>query len=586
MAAGVEVPTRARPRVERHGSRAGRAVRLGVAVAGGLAVALGVALRIWAIGRAPMNSDEAVVGLMAHEILAGHFFAFYWGQHYGGVEPYLTAVLFGLFGQSSVTLDLTPTLLDVAACVLVWRIGRRLFSPAAGAAAGVLFFVWPEVYVWQSTIEYGFRWAALVLGLSMLLLVLRITDDPPVPRSRWVALRDWVLLGACAGLGWWATPEIAYYALPSAALLVGAAVRRGLRPRPGHLAAGAVAAVAGALPWLWDNVGHGFPSLHSTPQGPGNSGFVHHLHIFVSKVAPILLGLKLRVSGAWVVQADAAKALYVLAVLAGVAYLVLLVVRRQALVLVLFLVLAPLIYAYSPFTWWWEDGRYAIFLAPVIALVAVAAAQQALGLLPLRRVPVLPRVELQRLGGPVLVVLAGVALTLGAVGRLDPYRPSLAAGRTGWFSLQSNPDSYLLPTLTALEQDGVSGAYVGYWVAYDLAFQAQGRVAVSDVTFARYAPYLSEVEAAPRSAWLFPSPAGLPQLEAETGTPLLEPGCIGGVSVTPGASSCLSEPQLEAYLRSVGDPYRRLGAGDFVAVVPSRPVNPFAVLHSAGIKLG
>src|SRR5205085_3756775 len=57
------------------------------------AVAAGIALRVWLL-RGPtgaLDSDEAIVGLMARHIVHQHqFTTFYWGQHYGGS---LTAVV-------------------------------------------------------------------------------------------------------------------------------------------------------------------------------------------------------------------------------------------------------------------------------------------------------------------------------------------------------------------------------------------------------------------------------------------------------------------------------------------------------------
>jgi hypothetical protein len=566
-------------RVERAGERAGRAVRAAAAALAVVAVLLGLALRIWTIGRAPINSDEAVVGLMAHEILHGHFFAFYWGQQYGGVEPYVTAALFAVFGQSAVTLSMTSILLDAVAAVLVWRVGRRLFRPVVGVGAPVLFWVWPEVYVHQSTIEYGFRWAALVLGLSMLLVALRLCDDLPVARPRGIVLLDWVLLGAAVGLGWWATPEIAYYLAPTALLLAFFVLRRGLRPGWLGLGGMLLAGVLGALPWLWVNVGHGFPSLHSAPQGKANAGLVHHLHIFFRFVLPMVLGLRLRGTGAWLFDPLLAKAVYLVLVVLGAALLVMCALRRRAVVLVVFAVLAPAIYAYWPATWYWSDGRYAVFLAPVASLLATAAAGRAVSALRLRAAPVRVRLPLQRLGGAVLVVAAGLALTLGAAGRLAPYVPSSTPATAGWFSWRSNPNAYLLPTVSALEHAGVRDVYAGYWAAYDLAFEADGGLTVSDVTsFARYLPYLAEIESSERTAWLFPSAAGGPALGANgLPVPSLAPGCIGG-------SGCLTQQELQSYLTATHDPYRRIVAGDFVAVLPRYPAVAGAVLASAGIK--
>ena len=82
-----------------------------LAVVAGLLVLGGVLLRLWLLGHAPMNSDEATPGLVAHEILHGHTYAFAWGQQYGGVEPYVLAAAFFLFGQSPFVLDATPCLL-------------------------------------------------------------------------------------------------------------------------------------------------------------------------------------------------------------------------------------------------------------------------------------------------------------------------------------------------------------------------------------------------------------------------------------------------------------------------------------------
>ena len=147
-----------------------------------VALVLGLLLRLYALGRGPMNSDEAVVGLMAREILHGHFFAFYWGQNYGGPEAYAVAVVFAVFGSSSFTLGLTAVLLCAGSLVLLWRIGNRMFASPVGAVAAIAFWVWPETYMTSSTVEDGFRWLALLCGLTVLLTVLRIGDGEATTR--------------------------------------------------------------------------------------------------------------------------------------------------------------------------------------------------------------------------------------------------------------------------------------------------------------------------------------------------------------------------------------------------------------------
>lgn len=568
------------------GDRRARRLAGGITAAGVLVIAAaGLLLRIWALGRAPVGSDQAIVGLMAHEILHGHTFAFYWGQDYGGAEPYVTAALFALFGQSAITLGLTAVLLDAVAALLVWRIGNRLFPRPAGTAAALLFWIWPEVYVWQSTVEYGFRWVALVCGLVALLVVLRLGDDTGTRRLPTSV--DALVLGAAVGIGWWATPEVAYYLLPAGGLLVVRLLRRQVRVGPVAVGCFLLAAGAGSLPWWWDNATRGFPSLHAGPQQ--QPGFGEHLRVFATHSLPLLLGLRLPVSGAWLGGSAIGLVLYAAALLGGATFIVVLARRRAALVLVAFAVLAPFLYAYSPFTWYWQDGRYALYLAPVASLLAASAACDLAGRvrLPVLRVELRPRVR--GLLGSLAVLAAGVALTTGAVLQVAPFHPVPVAssGRTGWLSWHADPNGWLAPSVAALETHGVTHAYAGYWIAEALAFESRSALTVSDVLFDRYPPYLVAIEADPRAAWLFADPAHLGAAAFEVGTTLLDPGCIGGYRSTPvavaGTSGCLEPGELETYLRAGHDRFAVFRAGDLLAIVPARPVVPLAVLAAAGV---
>ena len=96
-----------------------------VALVGCIGVALG--LRVWLLGHAGLNSDEAVVGLNALQIRHGHFSAFVWSQTYGGVEPYVVALMFAAFGSSPFVLNATPVLLAVVAAAVVCASGFDSF---------------------------------------------------------------------------------------------------------------------------------------------------------------------------------------------------------------------------------------------------------------------------------------------------------------------------------------------------------------------------------------------------------------------------------------------------------------------------
>jgi len=174
---------------------------------GGIALAVvlvavgvgGFLLRLWLLGNAPLNSDEATAGLIAHQVLHGHTYAFFWGQSYGGVEPYVLALTFSLFGQSPFVLNATPALLALVGSVLVWRIGLRLFVAPAAVLAAVLSWVWSESSVWNSVREYGFHEVCMTLGLVVLFQAVRITQSMVGQEVGRTA--DWVVFGAAGGLG-------------------------------------------------------------------------------------------------------------------------------------------------------------------------------------------------------------------------------------------------------------------------------------------------------------------------------------------------------------------------------------------------
>ena len=88
----------------------------------------------------PLDSDVAVVGLMGMHVLDGEFSPLFWGQHYGGsLESFLAAGLFYMFGVSIYALDAAPALISLVQLVLLYFLGRDLFSRRAGlvAAGGV-----------------------------------------------------------------------------------------------------------------------------------------------------------------------------------------------------------------------------------------------------------------------------------------------------------------------------------------------------------------------------------------------------------------------------------------------------------------
>jgi 4-amino-4-deoxy-L-arabinose transferase-like glycosyltransferase len=193
-------------------------------------VATGFLLRVWVLASSlgTLDGDEGVWGTMAHRMLRGDFSVFMWGQRYGGTQEALLSVPFvAVLGPTPLAIRIVPIALWGIASLLVWRIGRRLVAEPAARFAGVLFWLWPAYFVWKSTRAHGFYGSTLVLGLTVLLLTLRLRERP--------RRLDLALLGLALGCGLWASPQVAILALPAVLWLVVS------RPR-------IVAAAHGSLP--------------------------------------------------------------------------------------------------------------------------------------------------------------------------------------------------------------------------------------------------------------------------------------------------------------------------------------------------
>jgi hypothetical protein len=518
------------------------------------AVIIGILARSWFILHVPINSDEAVAGLIARNIIHGHFQAFYWGQQYGGVEPYVIAAFFGLFGQSPVWLVVTPVLLTAATAIVTWRIGLRLVSdPWLAALAGALVWAAPEAGIENSTIEYGFRSATLFCGALTLLFALRFHGGRRRPR-------DLVALGLAAGVSWWASPESIYFLIPSAAIVIAANV--GWHPQHTKRWKQVLVVVAsfcvGALPWLWSNVLSGFASLHSA-RTPGST-YMSHLTTFFARVLPIELGLYRSSSGARVlpgliglVARDLAEAIVVVLIA------VCLFRRGPARMIAIATIAFPFLYALSPLAWWWQDGRYAIYLPVLLALVSIVGFEELQGtffdrlrLTRLRR----PTSE-QRIGigwaRPAMAVTAATSVALAFATFLTMPNPPAYSASAG------DPNGPTVADIGLLLRNGVTYGFADYWVAYRLDFLADGTLTLTppNGNTVRSTPIYDAVADHRSQAWLFVTNSQFGSAFRQFGSKKLE-------------AENESESKFLTELSDHGIGYRVVHAGMFVAVITER----------------
>ena len=396
-----------------------------------LLIAAGIVLRVAFLhGRwGTVDSDEAVVGLMARRFRDGHWRAFYWGQHFASTQE---TALVALAGASRLALKLVPGALSGVAALLTWRVGRRFLDERVAQLAGLLFWVAPGTYVWWSTKERGLYWSSLVLGLVLVLAAQRLVSDG----GRW---RDGMLFGAAAGLGVWASPTVLYFAVPAGIWVM---TRRS--PPLRWLAVAVPTAVIGAMPWLWHNLENGWGSLDRPPQ-PEDVSIVTGLGRLLWRTLPMALNLRYPISERWLVQGIAALVYVGL----GVAFAVVAVRRRPRPVLLLaILVTFPLIYAWFPGAWFVGEGRYALFVAPFLALAAAWMVRRA----------------------DVLVAVVAVSAVISFV----VVRP-----------IGSEQPRHLGPDIAALRRLGIDHAWADYWLAYRLTFESNGDIESSSYASSR-----------------------------------------------------------------------------------------------------
>ncbi len=542
-----------------------------------LAVVVGLAVRAWLVFHTPINSDEAVVGLMAAAGLHGHFSAFYWGQTYGGTaETGLTTLFFAVFGQTALAAQLTVVTLSAVAALLTWRIALRLVpSPGVAAMAGALVWAAPFASVSFSVLFYGFRGATLVCGLIVLLTSLRLLDGHRSPV-------EFIVLGLAAGVGWWSSPEIVYYLIPSGLLLLGAiVVTTGSRwrvwvPR-GVLALVAIA--VGALPWFWANIHNHFDSLNSATFNVRSRplDFGGRVNSFFSLVFPTELGVRRGNDLAWIASGlgqPVVKVLTTVLVALVIVSLVLCLARPGRAMAIAVAVLAyPLVYAISPASTQFANGRYGVFLPPLLVLAAVIGLCEAVrrlsGLARSRRGSTLhtgASGDKARSGTTAVAVMAGIVLVslLFSVVTFSQTTGQPHAYTRVW----GNPDRTSLEAVARLEKSGVTTGYADYWVAYKLDFLSQSRLTFTPIgqDVIRSGSIEDAVLTSRDPAWLFVPPDEADRGVSQFSAPALTIGPDG-----------VPQSSFEARLHYLRVRYRIIRTGLLNAVMPERPVTPVEV---------
>jgi hypothetical protein len=219
-----------------------------------------------------------------------------------------------------------------------------------------------------------------------------------------------------------------------------------------------VLGVVGALPWLVWNARHHWASLHLSA---GTSyTYEQRVRIFLSPVLQEDLGLRVVDSERWIVPTAIGVALF--AALVGLFAVGAYRSRRSdSLVLYLVVIAFPLLYALSPKANEPGDPRYAVVLAPFLALIVAQATRT------YRRAA--------------LVLAFVLALTI--VGLVSADRWSKAHMNTPAVG-PAAPRS-LAALVTTLDRLHVNRVFANYWLAYRLDFDTNERIVAAESDFRR-----------------------------------------------------------------------------------------------------
>jgi hypothetical protein len=416
-----------------------------------LALALGLTLRhrLQQSALGHINSDEAVIYLMARHAAEGQFHPFYWGQNYGGTAlPDLLGLIFRITGPHIWLLPALEIALALATVLVFRAISARLLGRAGANTAAGLMWLFP-LWIYYSGHDPIYLSFGLLAALSALALGLRYLDRPRVLLL--------VAAGISAGIAFWSSPLTLILLLP---LVV--TVRRAGRSTLWLV----IGAGLGASPWLAAIVLHRSQTLarlgaNGTLAGNTFSAVIH--------VLPAgLWGLEVDKGGIprWIEAAGP-----ITMVLALVALV--LAVRRSNVIAALLAagVLAwpvALALSHAPTTIF--AFRYTTFLLPAICLGLAWGLQ---------------RIRAQSAG----LVAAGIAavVALASVSALTPVAHS------------PRQDARMAAVIVYLQANGRTHVWGSYWLAYEMTMYAQESVTVAAVVPKRYPPYTRAAQTSPRT---------------------------------------------------------------------------------------
>lgn len=329
---------------------------------------LGLLVRVLFLfeGGIVIDSDEAIVGLMAKHIAEGRQWPiFYYGQPYmGSLEPTLAAVVFRILGVGVWELKAVPLIFSLFFIYLVYLLGEEVQGEMTARVASLLAALPPVALVEWSTKARGGFIELVVLGTLALLVALKI--------ARKGGKGGFFALSLVLGLAWWVNNQAIFYIVPIALyLMVKFPVAHLLKRVP----AGVLGFFLGGAPFWYANLVHE-PKFATFNFLSGRSSFPDETLQYLSGVftesLPILVGAK----RFWTAAESFPYASLIGYSLLTLSILTVLLGRRIPSLLILTFLTIPVIFSFSSFGWLTSAPRYLLPIYSVLFVLTGVACQR------------------------------------------------------------------------------------------------------------------------------------------------------------------------------------------------------------------
>ncbi|MCU1481112.1 MAG: hypothetical protein JWQ19_1898 [Subtercola sp.] len=524
--------------------------------AAGLIIAGGVALRV-ALALSPgfvVDSDRAIVYLMAVHASHGDLAVVYWGQQYGGsLISLVSGAVMAVVGESPYVVYGVVLAMMAASAALLCRLTRLALGRVAGLVATALF-MFPGTFLTRQTLDDGGFYMSSVL---FALLAIWLAVDHPLRAPRWRMLG----VGLSVGIALWCSPMGFALAVPAlgVALFRRRRVSTALLMLPG-LALGGAAFAVGELQFR-----------------AADSGWAQEVTLFggaLERIHQLFFGL---IPAGLPFGIGSLRVVVALVVLALIVVLLVGAFRDKSGVTFAFaagVVLLTVVLVLSGTTLIDAAARYDEFYLPALAFAAAAIiVRVAAGVAVLASrgragdagdagdgnpegdaatragTPASPpasRRPARALLGALaaLTVVAAVVISVRGTYLIGSTTTQTGDNR-GTIAAADTPSAATVPVAglqlyggdaiavdDLLEARGITAVWAAYWISYRLAAASDERVVAADIELRRYAPYVQRASAVDPAAVVEPTGSGAEQaLSASTDLPYTERETVAGMTV-------------------------------------------------------